>query len=129
MKDGSKIRDAPGSSRGGLSSGSAGKYIPLHKRVGAEGRSSSYQRDDSATVRVTNISEDTTEDDLRELFRPFGYISRIYLAKDPYTRVSRGFAFISYSTRDQAQAAIRKLNGHGYDSLILNVEFAKPREN
>lgn len=127
MKDGTAITNAPGSRS--LSSGGTGKYIPIHKRVGAEKRTSKFERDDKGTVRVTNISEDTTEDDLRELFRPFGYISRIYLAKDPFTRMSRGFAFISYSSPQQAQAAIDKLHGHGYDSLILNVEFAKPRQN
>lgn len=40
------------------------------------------QRDDTATLRVTNISENTREEDLRELFRPFGAISRCYLAMD-----------------------------------------------
>lgn len=127
MKDGTAITNAPGSSKGAMSSGSTGKYVPVHKREGATVRGSNMQRDDSATCRVTNISEDTTEDDLRELFRPFGYISRIYLAKDPYTRISRGFAFISFSNRREAQAAIDKLNGHRYDHLILIVEFSKPR--
>jgi RNA recognition motif-containing protein len=38
-------------------------------------------RDDTATLRVTNLSEDTSEMDLAELFRPFGHTQRIYLAK------------------------------------------------
>lgn len=99
MKDGSAITDAPGAGGGALGGGT-GKYIPLHKRAGASSAGSKYktERDDSATCRVTNISEDATEDDLRELFRPFGYISRIYLAKDPFTRQSRCFAFISFGS-------------------------------
>ena len=45
--------------------------------------------DEAATVRVTNLSEDTQESDLQELFRPFGQISRIYLAKDKITNQSK----------------------------------------
>lgn len=45
--------------------------------------------DDNATIRVTNLSEDTREADLQELFRPFGAISRIYLAKDKNTGQSK----------------------------------------
>ena len=45
--------------------------------------------DESATIRVTNLSEDTRESDLQELFRPFGTISRIYLAKDKITGHSK----------------------------------------
>lgn len=49
--------------------------------------------DDNATIRVTNLSEDTRETDLQELFRPFGSISRIYLAKDKNTGQSKVSAF------------------------------------
>merc|ERR1712157_638433 len=78
------------------------------------------------TLRVTNISEDTTERDLQDLFRPFGQIARIYLAKDRETNMSRGFAYVSYVRKDDAEKAIQKLNGFGYDHLILKVEWAKP---
>lgn len=107
------------------------KYVPVHMRGGAAGgggRQGGYGMNDDATLRVTNISEETTEADLGVLFRKFGHTTRIFLAKDRHTGVSRGFAFISYSRRDEAQQAINKLNGHGYDNLILHVEWAKPRE-
>ena len=45
--------------------------------------------DETATIRVTNLSEDTRESDLQDLFRPFGTISRIYLAKDKNTGQSK----------------------------------------
>lgn len=100
-------------------------------------------RDESATIRVTNLSEDTTESDLQELFRPFGHIHRIFLAKDKVTGQSKviskeqlkisncfgfffqGYAFINYSKREDAAKAILNLSGYGYDHLILNVEWAK----
>ena len=56
-----------------------------------------------------------------------GAISRIYVAFDRETGESRGFAFINFLHRDDAQRAIDKLDGHGYDSLILRVEWAQPR--
>jgi len=108
-----------------------GKYIPVWKRGGAQsvGERQGSLSEDQSTLRVTNLSEDTTEQDLSDLFRRFGHTSRIYLAKDRLTNKSRGFAFINYTHREDAQAAIDKLNGHGYDHLILQVEWAKPRED
>lgn len=47
--------------------------------------------EETATIRVTNLSEDTRESDLQDLFRPFGPISRIYLAKDKITNQSKVF--------------------------------------
>jgi translation initiation factor 3 subunit G len=81
---------------------------------------------DQNTIRVTNISEDTTEADLQELFQPFGRISRVYLAKDKETMQSRGFAFVSFVHREDAARAMDKLQGHGYDHLILKLEWARP---
>lgn len=84
-------------------------------------------RDQSNTVRVTNLSENTQEDDLRELFRPFGQLKRCYLAMDHDTKKARGFAYVSYYKKEHALAAIDKLNGHGYDHLILQVEWSEPK--
>lgn len=55
--------------------------------------------DDNATIRVTNLSEDTREADLQELFRPFGAISRIYLAKDKNTGQSKVSAGLNAGLR------------------------------
>lgn len=64
---------------------------------------------------------------MQELFSPFGSISRIYIAYDRETGESRGFAFVNFVHRDDAARAVAKLDGHGYDNLILRVEFAAPR--
>lgn len=81
--------------------------------------------EDASTVRVSNLSEDTTENDLQDLFRYFGSVNRTYLARDKITRNSKGFAFVSFANRDDAQRAIEQLNGYGYDNLILHVEWAR----
>lgn len=126
---------APGDEDKAAPSGQAGpkpgSYVPpaQRNRGGAtmEGESMNKRREDNS-VRVSNLSEDVTENDLQELFRPFGPISRIFLAVDRVTGESRGFAFVNYVTRDAAQRAITTLNGYGYDNLILRVEMAAPRE-
>jgi len=107
-----------------------GKYVPVHARAGRAGRGgeSMNDRDDSNTVRVTNLSENTREDDLRDLFRGYGPISRCYLATDRETGQARGFAFISFHRREDAQNAIDQVNGHGYDHLILQVDWAEDRK-
>ncbi|CAK8675180.1 unnamed protein product [Clavelina lepadiformis] len=108
-----------------------GKYVPPSMRSGGNTAGSSMptgrgSRDEQATIRVTNLSEETKESDLQELFKPFGPIQRIYLAKDKHTQQSKGFAFINFYNRDDAAKAIKSVCGFGYDHLILNVEWAKP---
>jgi len=82
--------------------------------------------EDTAAIRVSNLSESTQEADLQELFKPFGHIARIYLSKDKMTGQCKGFAFVHYYKKSDAEQAIATLNGFGYDHLILNVEWAKP---
>lgn len=113
---------------GGTTPGTtAGKYVPPSVRAGLAGKSMPERRtDDLNTIRVTNISESTTEADLQDLFQPFGRISRVYLAKDKETMLSRGFAFVSFVHREDAAKAMEKLQGFGYDHLILKLEWARP---
>lgn len=107
----------------------AGGYVPPSMRAGASSSGESmYRSRDENSVRVTNLSDDAREQDLQELFRPFGPVTRIYIAFDRETGESRGFAFVNFVNRDDAQRAIDKLDGYGYDNLILRVEWAAPRE-
>lgn len=76
----------------------SGVYVPPRRT-----ESSMDQRDDTATVRVTNLSENTREEDLKELFGPFGPIQRVYLATDNETGLARGFAFIKYYRVEDGQ--------------------------
>lgn len=98
-------------------------YVPPHKRGGAG--ASMMMEDNLPVIRVTNISEDTTEKDLGDLFRPFGSVTRLRLAKDRQTGISRGFAFITFTSRDDAQGAIDALQGYKYDHLVLHLEWSK----
>lgn len=99
-------------------------------RAGARGAGESMNRtlgsrDDLPTLRVTNISEDTQESDLRDLFGVFGRVARVYVGRDRETGIGKGFAFISYEEKSHAQKAMEKMHGRGYDSLILNVQWSR----
>jgi translation initiation factor 3 subunit G len=111
--------------------GGPSKYTPPHLRnKGAaagpgESMRGDQKRDDSATLRVTNLSEDVTDNDIYDLFNRFGSIARVYLARDHNTNLCKGFAFVSFHDRDHAERAQQAINGYGYDNLILRVEFAR----
>ncbi|KAH9835126.1 translation initiation factor 3 RNA-binding subunit [Rhodofomes roseus] len=109
-----------------------GKYVPPSMR-GARGPGESMgrpggSRDDLPTLRVTNISEDTQENDLRDLFGAFGRVARVYVGRDRETGAGKGFAFVSFEEKSVAQKAMEKMHGRGYDNLILNIQWSQPRE-
>eukprot|EP00923_Selenidium_pygospionis_P050131 GHVN01086523.1.p1 GENE.GHVN01086523.1~~GHVN01086523.1.p1 ORF type:complete len:296 (+),score=59.36 GHVN01086523.1:57-944(+) len=106
------------------------KYVVPYRRGQPEGGGNDRADFDACAIRVSNLSEDVSENDLHDLFGPrkIGVIKRIYLAKSKETNISRGFAFITYSTRSAAELAIKSLNRHGYDNRILQVEWSKPKE-
>lgn len=113
------------------SSSTGGKYVPPSMRFGA-GRGAGESmgrpggsRDDLPTLRVTNISEDTQENDLRELFGGFGRVARVYVGRDRETGAGKGFAFVSFEDRAHAQKAMEKVHGKGYDNLILSVQWSR----
>ena len=124
---------------GGLGTGGGG-YVPPHLRKGAAGAGErmggKYERDDLATLRVTNVgflsfflswgrfcrslwltlvcekvSEFAEENDLREIFERFGRVTRVFLAKDRETGRAKGFAFISFQERSDAAKACEKIDG------------------
>jgi translation initiation factor 3 subunit G len=109
----------------------SGKYIPPSMRAGAGGRGESMfrgAREEQPTLRVTNVSEDTTEADLRDLFGAFGRVARVYVGRDRETGAGKGYAFVSFEDRAVAQRAMDKVHGMGYDNLILNCQWSQPRD-
>jgi len=77
-------------------------------------------------VYVGNLSYDTTEDKLRELFAAHGEVASVNVVTDRYTGRPRGFAFVEMATNEAAQAAIAALNGQEQDGRQLNVAEARP---
>lgn len=79
------------------------------------------------TLRVSNLTKAVTEDDLRELFERYGRIHRVSLPRVEKDGVKepRGFAYIAFARHEDAEKALEQLQGHGYDHLILKLEWAK----
>ena len=77
---------------------------------------------------VGNLSFDMTENDLQDLFTPFGPVSEVNLMTDRSTGRSRGFAFVTMATPEAAQAAIQGMAGKDVQGRALTVNEARPRE-
>ncbi|GEM10746.1 translation initiation factor eIF-3 subunit 4 [Rhodotorula toruloides] len=114
-----------------------GKYVPPSLRSGGGTRPGETMnglrggdRDAYPTLRVTNLSEDSSDADMWELFGRFaqrGRINRIYVGKDPETGLCKGFGFVSFEDRADAEAALKKVHGLPYDHLILQVQWSVPK--
>jgi cold-inducible RNA-binding protein len=77
---------------------------------------------------VGNLSFETTENDLQDLFEQHGAVNEVQLMMDRMTGKSRGFAFITMNDGAQANAAMSALNGHEVNGRALTVNEARPRE-
>jgi cold-inducible RNA-binding protein len=77
---------------------------------------------------VGNLSFDTSENDLQDLFSQHGPVSEVNLITDRMSGRSRGFAFVTMATPEGAQAAIDALAGKEVQGRALTVNEARPRE-
>ena len=80
-------------------------------------------------IFVGNLSFNTTDDDLREAFAPYGEVANAQGITDRETMRSRGFGFVEIMDSDAAQQAIRSLNGSDLQGRTLNVNEARARED
>jgi RNA recognition motif-containing protein len=77
---------------------------------------------------VGNLSFNTTENELQELFSQAGAVQEVTLMQDKFTGKSRGFAFVTMGSEQDAQNAIAKINGQTVEGRTLTVNEARPRE-
>jgi len=81
-----------------------------------------------AKLYVGNLSYETTEQALRELFMQAGNVVSVALIKEPGTNRSKGFAFVEMSSQSEAQKAISMFNSYTLNDRQMNVNVARPRE-
>jgi RNA recognition motif-containing protein len=77
---------------------------------------------------VGNLSFNTTEGQILELFKQAGNVVSCELIMDKFTGKSRGFAFVQMGTQEEANKAVADLNGKDVDGRALTVNEARPRE-
>lgn len=83
----------------------------------------------STKLYVGNLSFDTTEMDLQDHFAQAGSVTETALMQDKFTGKSRGFAFVTMSSAEEAQKAISMFHGQNFQNRALTVNEARPRED
>jgi RNA recognition motif-containing protein len=79
-------------------------------------------------IYVGNLSWGLKEQDLTDLFAPFGEVASAKIVMDKFTQRSKGFGFVDMPNDEQAQAAIAQLNGSEVDGRNLVVNESRPKE-
>ena len=77
---------------------------------------------------VGNLSFQTDESEIRDLFASAGTVDSVKVMRDGATGRARGFAFVEMSTDEEAQHAISSFNGSQLGGRTLTVNEARPRE-
>ncbi len=83
----------------------------------------------SKKIYVVNLSFDTTDDKLNQLFATYGAVTSANVIMDRLTGRSRGFGFVEMENNAEADKAIAELNGKNVDGRALKVSEAQPRED
>lgn len=83
---------------------------------------------ENSKLYVGNLPIATTAQDLEGLFAQAGTVSVVEIVFDKFTGRSRGFAFVTMGSPDEAQKAVDQFNGHDLGGRKLGVSIARPRE-
>ncbi len=75
---------------------------------------------------IGGLAFSTSNERLREVFAQAGSVESAAVVTDRETGRSRGFGFVEMATTEEAEAAVKKFNGHELDGRTLKVELAKP---
>ena len=86
------------------------------------------EKDLSVNIFVGNLAFSATDQDLRQLFEPYGAVDEVKRITDRETGRPRGFGFVDMPDSRAAQSAIQGLQGQELAGRTLNVNEAKPRE-
>ena len=79
-------------------------------------------------IYVGNLSFQTTEQGLSDLFGEHGSVSSVAIITDRFTGRSRGFAFVEMADEAEGKAAMGALDGQDFDGRTLRVNEAHERE-
>ena len=80
-------------------------------------------------IYVGNLPYEINEETLREVFGEYGSVERVNVIMDRNTGRAKGFAFITMPDNEQAQNAIKSLDGVTIEGRPMRVNQARPRED
>ncbi|KAL6206263.1 hypothetical protein ACLB2K_023511 [Fragaria x ananassa] len=78
------------------------------------------------TVNIIDIPYSTSENSMQQKFSNFGEIAEVKLVQDEISKRSKGFAFIQYTSQDDAMLALENMDRQTLDGRVIYVELAKP---
>jgi len=78
-------------------------------------------------IFVGNLSFNTNEDELRQIFEAYGQVERVSILTDRDTGRSRGFGFVEMASNEDGEKAIAALNGSQLSGRTINVNEARPK--
>ncbi|KTC99230.1 RNA recognition motif domain-containing protein [Legionella feeleii] len=79
-------------------------------------------------IYIGSLSTSTTEQDLKNMFSEFGSINEIKFITDMYTGISKGFAFITYTSSSSASKALI-MNEKEFNDRTMRVSIARKKES
>lgn len=82
-----------------------------------------------ARLFVGNLSYQTMENDLQDHFSQAGVVTSVNLMLDKFTGKSRGFAFVEFSSSEEANKAVEMFHGKDLQGRALTVNIARPKED
>lgn len=89
------------------------------------GRRAPPKIDGMISLKVDNLTYRTTPEDLRRVFERCGEVGDIYIPRDRHTRESRGFAFVRFYDKRDAEDALEAMDGRMLDGRELRVQMAR----
>ena len=81
----------------------------------------------SKKLYVGNLSYNITEDEIKNIFTPFGEVQSVKIITDAATGRSKGFGFVEMANDEDADKAITGLNGTNVMDRAINVSEARPQ--
>jgi len=78
---------------------------------------------------VGNLSFQTSNEDLKQLFSQAGVVESASIVEDRDTGRSRGFGFVEMASKEEGETAIARFNGQEFGGRALTVNEARPRED
>ncbi|XP_062210785.1 small RNA-binding protein 11, chloroplastic-like [Phragmites australis] len=83
----------------------------------------------STEIFVSRLSFYTTEEELKNVFSPFGTVEEARLMRDNQTGRLKGFGFVKYSSQAEAEKAVMAMDGRILRGRLIFVEIAKGRKS
>lgn len=75
-------------------------------------------------IYVGNLTDQMTENAIREMFEPFGEVGSVKIIKDRFSGRSKGFGFVEMPSNSEADQAIKALNGNIVERKVIKVNHA-----